>query len=54
MFSAPVGYQGPLRHSPQSLHKTGAMMTGLLEAYPQTVLFSAYNIVAHTHEQGLP
>ncbi len=53
MFSAPVGYNGPLRHTPQSLARTREMMTELLAAYPQSVLFSAYNIVAHTHEQGL-
>jgi hypothetical protein len=29
------------------------MMAELLAAYPQAVLFSSYNIVAHTHEQGL-
>ena len=53
MFSAPVGYHGPLRHTPQSLAATGEMMTELLSRYPQSVLFSPYNIVAHTHEQGL-
>ena len=26
MFSAPVGYDGPLRHTPQSLAQTGEMM----------------------------
>ncbi len=53
MFSAPVGYDGPLRHTAQSLHKTRAIMTELLANYPQTVLFSPYNIVAHTNEKGL-
>ncbi len=53
MFSAPVGYDGPLRHSPRTLARTGEMMAELLAAYPQVVLFSPYNIVAHTHEQGL-
>lgn len=53
MFSAPVGYDGPLRHTPQSLTQTGEMMASLLTDYPRTVLFSAYNIVAHTHELGL-
>jgi hypothetical protein len=53
MFSAPVGYDGPLRHSPRTLAETGDMMAELLAAYPQAVLFSPYNIVAHTHEQGL-
>lgn len=53
MFSAPVGYDGPLRHSPRTLAETAEMMAELLAAYPQAVLFSPYNIVAHTHERGL-
>ncbi len=53
MFSAPVGYHGQLRHSPQSLAKTQAMMTELLRDFPETVLFSPYSIVAHTDAQGL-
>jgi hypothetical protein len=53
MFSAPVGYDGPLRHTRQSLAQTGEMIASLLTDYPQSVLFSAYNIVAHTHELGL-
>ncbi len=53
MFSAPVGYDGPLRHTSESLARTGEMMAGLLVDFPQTVLFSHYNIVAHTNRQGL-
>ena len=53
MFSSPVGYNGPLRHTPESLTLTGKMMSELLSDYPQTVLFSEYNIVAHTSEKGL-
>jgi len=53
MFSAPEGYNGPLRHTPESLAKTGAMMTQLLTQYPEAVLFSHYNVVAHTHRLGL-
>ena len=53
MFSSPVGYSGHLRHTPQTLARTRATMSGLLAEFPQTVLFSPYNIVAHTHEQGL-
>ncbi len=53
MFSAPVGYRGALRHTPTSLAATAGMMAELLATHPQTVLFSAYNIVAHTHERGL-
>lgn len=53
MFSAPVGYRGHLRHSAESLHKTREMMSALLAEYPQTVLFSRYNIVAHTGRLAL-
>lgn len=53
MFSSPVGYQGHLRHTPESLKKTREMMNELLSEYPQTVLFSTYNIVAHTENLGL-
>lgn len=53
MFSAPVGYNGPLRHNADSLARTGEVMTDLLRDYPETVLFSPYSIVAHTHTKGL-
>ena len=53
MFSAPVGYQGKLRHTPQSLRHTRDVMLEMLEEYPETVLFSPYNVVAHTHTKGL-
>ena len=53
MFSAPIGYQGHLRHNEETLRKTRAMMSALLTEYPQTVLFSTYNIVAHTEKLGL-
>lgn len=53
MFSAPVGYNGHLRHTPETLSKTRQVMTELLAGYPETVLFSPYNIVTHTREQGL-
>jgi MoaA/NifB/PqqE/SkfB family radical SAM enzyme len=53
VFSAPVGYTGNLRHTRQSLLKTGRMMIKLLERYPEQVLFSHYNAVAHTHDLGL-
>lgn len=53
MFSAPVGYKGHLRHTEETLNKTRRVMSELLTEYPQTVLFSAYNIVAHTGKQGL-
>ncbi len=53
MFSAPVGYSGPLRHTPATLARTEQVMTELLAGFPETVLFSPYNIVAHTRQQGL-
>jgi len=53
MFSAPVGYTGTLRHTPQSLSCTRRAMLDLLGRYPETVLYSPYNAVAHTHRLGL-
>jgi hypothetical protein len=53
MFSSPVGYQGPLRHDLHSLRKTRETMVSLLKEFPQTVLFSTYNIVAHTESLAL-
>ncbi|MBT8341365.1 MAG: radical SAM protein [Desulfatitalea sp.] len=53
VFSAPVGYDGKLRHTPQSLARTRGTMLALLQQYPQTVLFSHYNAMAHTHPLGL-
>jgi len=53
MFSAPVGYDGQLRHTVSSLNQTRKIMIDLLEEYPASVLFSHYNAVAHTHQSGL-
>lgn len=53
MFSAPVGYSGALRHTAVSLSETRQAMLRLLRAYPETVLFSFYNAVAHTAPQSL-
>jgi MoaA/NifB/PqqE/SkfB family radical SAM enzyme len=53
VFSAPVGYTGNLRHDAESLERTRQMMIELLNKYPQNILFSVYNAVAHTHEKGL-
>lgn len=53
MFSSPVGYTGPLRHTAETLARTRDAMTTLLQEYPETVVYSHYNIVAHTHEKGL-
>jgi MoaA/NifB/PqqE/SkfB family radical SAM enzyme len=53
MFSAPTGYRGNLRHTPLSLADTQRTMIDLLKTYPETVLFSWYSAMAHTHEKGL-
>lgn len=53
VFSSPVGYAGPLRHDRESLLRTRRAMIELLNQYPEHVLSSAYNAVAHTSEKGL-
>jgi MoaA/NifB/PqqE/SkfB family radical SAM enzyme len=53
MFSAPVGYDGPLKHTPASLARVRETMINLLASYPGQVLFSNYNAVVHTHPLGL-
>ena len=53
MFSAPVGYEGSLRHTADSLDKTRKAMIDLLLKYPENLLFSYYSAVAHTHRNGL-
>lgn len=53
VFSSPVGYSGDLRHDRESLDRTRDAMLALLSTYPDTVLFSHYNAVAHTHTYGL-
>lgn len=53
VFSAPVGYDGPLRHTPESLVQTRKAMLDLLSSNPDHVLFSPYSAVAHTHRKGL-
>jgi organic radical activating enzyme len=53
VFSAPVGYTGNLRHTKDSLGHTRQVMLDLLKQYPQNVLFSHYNAVAHTQPTGL-
>lgn len=53
VFSSPVGYNGPLRHTAESLQCTRQAMIHLVHEYPQNVLYSVYNAVAHTHRSGL-
>jgi len=53
VFSAPLGYAGPLRHDEASLDRTRQVMMDLMARYPGNVIFSPYSAVAHTHRQGL-
>jgi hypothetical protein len=53
VFSAPVGYAGDLHHTPKSLRHMRTVMADLMARYPAHVLYSHYNIVAHTHTHGL-
>jgi hypothetical protein len=53
IFSAPVGYDGKLRHTTDSLFNTRKTIMDLMSQYPEHVIFSLYNVVAHTHKHGL-
>jgi MoaA/NifB/PqqE/SkfB family radical SAM enzyme len=53
IFSAPVGYLGSLRHDEASLRRVRTATMRLLRDYPDHVLFSPYNVSAHTNEYGL-
>ncbi|MDX9745835.1 MAG: radical SAM protein [Syntrophales bacterium] len=53
IFSSPVAYTGGLRHDGTSLLRTRRTMMDLLKRYPENILFSAYNVVAHTEHAGL-
>jgi MoaA/NifB/PqqE/SkfB family radical SAM enzyme len=53
MFSAPIGYNGLLQHTPESLSHTRNTMTSLMKEYPDNILYSHYNVVAHTHRLSL-
>ncbi|OIP89869.1 MAG: radical SAM protein [Syntrophaceae bacterium CG2_30_49_12] len=53
VFSSPVGYTGSLRHNRNSLEQMRKVIMDLLHRYPENVLSSPYNVVAHTHEHGL-
>jgi len=53
MFSAPVGYEGPLKHTDESLLRCRQVMHEMMRDFPETVLFSPYNAVVHTHRYGL-
>ncbi len=53
VFSAPVGYKGPLRHDHSSLEETRRAMLETMARHPASVLFSNYSAMAHTHGLGL-
>jgi hypothetical protein len=53
MFSATVGYQGSLSHTPTSLAETRQAMLSMLADYPEQVLFSPYSAAAHTDTLSL-
>jgi MoaA/NifB/PqqE/SkfB family radical SAM enzyme len=53
MFSAPEGYTGDLRHTPETLAQTAQAMLALMHNFPQHILYSTYNVVAHTHSHSL-
>ena len=53
IFSAPVGYTGFLQHTEESLAHVREVMMDLIFKYPDHVLYSPYNVVAHTHRMGL-
>jgi hypothetical protein len=53
MFSAPVGYTGTLRHTQDSLLRVRKTMMDLMAEYPENILFSLYNVMAHTHTLSL-
>ncbi len=52
-FSSPVGYTGELRHDETTLLKARETLMECIETYPDNILFSPYNVVAHTHRYGL-
>jgi organic radical activating enzyme len=53
VFSATVGYSGPLSHTPASLGETRHTMLELLREFPEQVVFSPYSAAVHTDENSL-
>lgn len=53
VFSAPLGYAGPLRHDGASLVRTREAICAMMDRYSRHVLYSPYNVAAHTHTRGL-
>ncbi len=52
-FSGPVGYRGKLRHDADSLSRARKTIMDMMKKYPENILFSPYNTVAHTHVHAL-
>ncbi len=52
-FSSTVEYTGSLRHNEQSLAHMRKATMELIERFPENVLFSPYNVIAHAHPQAL-
>ena len=52
-FSSPVGYKGSLRLNNRYLSRVRETMLDLMISFPDNVIFSPYNVIAHTHEYGL-
>lgn len=53
IFSPPVGYDGNLAHTLHSLALTRDAIRELMTNFPRHILFSPYNVIAHTHALGL-
>jgi hypothetical protein len=53
MFSATVGYKGPLTHDSASLTEARLTMLELLRDYPDAVLYSPYSAATHTDAHSL-
>lgn len=53
IFSPPVGYSGSLAHNEKSLAHVRSTIIRMMSQYPDHVLYSYYNAVAHTHRFGL-
>ncbi len=48
LFSAPVGYEGPLRLGAEALRRTRDKMLEIMDRHPEATLFSRYNAEVHT------
>lgn len=53
VFSAPVGYEGSLKHTQESLLETRKAIQDLMRSANGNILYSGYNLSAHTGTVGL-